>query len=140
MFVVFDLDGTLADVVHRLHHISNGRRDWDGFFDACDLDPPIVPVMDTFRALKAAGHHIEIWSGRSDRVRSKTEDWLARHGVEPARLRMRVDGDHQPDDDLKESWLDPCQLPDLIFDDRQKVVDMWRRRGITCAQVAPGNF
>ncbi|NRA30514.1 MAG: hypothetical protein HRU11_09655 [Parvularculaceae bacterium] len=140
MFVVFDLDGTLADVEHRRHYVADGRRDWLAFFDACDVDPPMVPVVETFKALKAAGHRIEIWSGRSDRVRSKTEVWLASHGLEPERLRMRAHDDFQPDDDLKESWLDAGDMPDLIFDDRQKVVDMWRRRGIPCAQVAPGDF
>jgi hypothetical protein len=25
-------------------------------------------------------------------------------------------------------------------DDRQKVVDMWRAEGLTCFQVAPGDF
>ena len=28
----------------------------------------------------------------------------------------------------------------LVVDDRQKVVNMWRDLGLTCVQVAPGDF
>jgi len=50
------------------------------------------------------------------------------------------------DDKLKKMWLDdlfPGDKKDRIlcvFDDRQKVVDMWRDNGIDCFQVAPGDF
>lgn len=38
MFVVFDLDGTLADGDHRLHHITGETKDWRAFFAACGDD------------------------------------------------------------------------------------------------------
>ena len=50
------------------------------------------------------------------------------------------------DDKLKQIWLDdlfPKKDKDkivCIFDDRSKVVDMWRDNGLTCMQVAPGDF
>jgi hypothetical protein len=49
-----------------------------------------------------------------------------------------------PDDILKEAWLRE-QFPDknnilCVYDDRDKVVAMWRRNGIPCFQVAPGDF
>ena len=141
MFIICDLDGTLADIEHRRHFITNGRRDWPGFFAACPDDTPISPVVETVKTLAAAGHRVEIWSGRSDEVREKTEAWLKAAGLGGLPLTMRRHGDHTPDDQLKESWLlAEATPPDLVFDDRNKVVAMWRRHGIVCAQVAPGDF
>lgn len=141
MLVVFDLDGTLADVEHRRHHVSGGKRRWDLFFAACVDDTPVEAVTLAFHAMKKAGHRVEVWSGRSDEVRSQTEAWLEEHGLHPDRLVMREAKDYTPDDVLKESWLDAAEpKPALVFDDRDKVVAMWRRRGVPCFQVAPGAF
>ncbi|NNU16737.1 hypothetical protein HK107_10425 [Parvularcula sp. ZS-1/3] len=105
-------------------------------------DAPIRPVIAMHQELTRAGHRVEIWSGRSDEVRVETDAWLAEHVGEGVSARhMRPRADYQSDVSLKEAWLlaEP-QKPDLIFDDRQSVVDMWRRHGIVCAQVAPGDF
>lgn len=139
--IVFDLDGTLADVEHRRHLVSGGKRRWDQFFEACVDDPPVTGVILAFRAHQLAGARVEVWSGRSDAVRPQTEDWLARHDLHPDRLLMRPARDTTPDDELKESWLDQADpAPTVVYDDRDKVVAMWRRRGVACFQVAPGAF
>ena len=139
--VVFDLDGTLADVEHRRHLIEKPNRRWDAFFAACPDDALIDAAALAFRAHEAAGHRVEVWSGRSDAVRAETEAWLAGHDLAPARLLMRPDRDYTPDDALKEAWLDRADpAPALVYDDRDKVVAMWRRRGVPCFQVAPGAF
>ena len=139
--VVFDLDGTLADVAHRRHLIQKPNRQWDAFFAASVDDTLIEAAALAFRAHQAAKHRVEVWSGRSDAVRAQTEIWLADHGLAPARLLMRPDRDYTPDDQLKEAWLDRADpAPALVYDDRDKVVAMWRRRGVACFQVAPGDF
>jgi hypothetical protein len=138
MFVVFDLDGTLANTDHRQHLVV--AKDWRGFYAACDLDPPHGHIIETLVALVVSGHRVEIWSGRSDEVRDKTEAWLIAHGLGEVPLRMRKEHDYTPDDVLKRSWLNPDDMPDLIFDDRAKVVKMWREMGIPCCQVAEGDF
>ena len=139
--VIFDLDGTLALISHRRHFVENGNRDWDGFFGACDKDEPNWPVIDVYHAMRDAGHHVLIWSGRSDAVRDKTESWLEKHLGHVPRLRMRKAGDYTPDHTLKERWLDELGTPPaMVFDDRTRVVNMWRDRGVTCFQVAPGDF
>lgn len=141
MFVVFDLDGTLALTEHRAHFLARpGRKDWGGFYAACDQDKPCQPIIQTLLALDAAGHSVEIWSGRSDEVEGKTLGWLARYGLGGIPIRTRAAGDHRPDTVLKAEWLDEGRTPDLIFDDRASVVAMWRARGIVVCQVAPGNF
>lgn len=136
-FVVSDLDGTLCDISHRLHHVKNGNHNWDAFFQECDKDVPKPVTIAVVNTIEAAGHRVEIWSGRSDIVRDKTEKWLKDNGVKYDLLRMRKHGDHRPDVVIKKEWLDQCGIgrPELILDDRQCVVDMWRENGITCFQV-----
>ena len=138
MFVVFDLDGTIADIRHRVHFVRGARRpDWGAFFAACSDDMPVLHVIETFKAHIDAGHKVRIWSARSDVVRSETEQWLSDHGIDPCFLQhMRADGDNTPDVELKRFWLSQeAGRPDLIYDDRQRVVDMWRAEGVPCFQV-----
>ncbi len=142
MFFVFDLDGTLALLKHRKHLVQGKKPDWPGFFRACVDDEPNSPVIAVFHALVAAGHRVEIRSGRSDMVRLETETWLENNGISASYLKhMRPETNYIADDILKMEWLHAeDQKPDAIFDDRNKVVDMWRNEGVPCYQVAPGNF
>lgn len=153
---IFDLDGTLALCNHRQHlldDVDDSHR-WTKFYAACDRDEPNTPVIDTMERLRYAGADIWIFSGRSDEVRDKTVAWIAQHTsfmswqLAPegdALLTMRPVGDYTPDDELKALWLDRMLLDDrqrlvATFDDRQRVVNMWRSRGVPCFQVAPGEF
>jgi phosphoglycolate phosphatase-like HAD superfamily hydrolase len=144
-FFVFDLDGTIADCQHRVHHAKGKRPNWRAFFAACVDDKLIPHVKAVLEALVAAGHRVEIWSGRSDEVRAETEAWLEANGIDSARLtRMRRQGDTRRDDIVKREMLRASEggggRPDALFDDRDRVVAMWRDEGIPCFQVAPGNF
>ena len=151
--VIFDLDGTLADIDARRTKASkpNGKMDWDIFFDPdnISLDLPNTPVIEMAKTLHAAGKTIVIFSGRSKATKSATADWLDKHDVPFHVMKMRPTGHpwaFMPDDKLKKHWLDnifPGDKKDrilCIFDDRDKVVNMWRDNGLTCFQVAPGNF
>jgi len=139
--IVFDLDGTLAITHHRDHFIQGKRKDWRSFFASCVNDEPNLPVIAMFHALRAQGYRLEIWSGRSDQVRAETEDWLEKFGIKADHLRMRKKDDYTPDHILKESWLkESDRKPMVIFDDRNKVVNMWRQNHVPCFQVAPGDF
>jgi len=143
MLVIFDLDGTLSDSTHREHYVKRpvGEKDWDNFHAAAADDPPKRAVLYTFLALQSSGHTIEIWTGRDDKYRTQTLDWLEKNGISNPTLKMRPTGDYTHDNELKSRWLDERgRRVDLVFEDRQRVVDMWRERGITCAQIAPGNF
>ncbi|MBX3142634.1 MAG: hypothetical protein KF813_02670 [Trueperaceae bacterium] len=141
--VLCDLDGTLANVDHRLHHIKDGNNDWDAFFGTSSADTPIEPVIEMVRALAAAGHAIHILSGRREDARADTEEWLARHEVPYERLVMRGLHDHTPDDDLKRGWVEAdYDLGEILLavEDRNMVVNMYRALGLVCVQVAPGGF
>jgi phosphoglycolate phosphatase-like HAD superfamily hydrolase len=140
---LFDIDGTIADLSHRLHHITNAPKDWPAFYAGCGRDTPIEHICDLAHALwsKAA---IVFVSGRSDECREQTVAWMRDHKVPMTRLYMRAAGDHREDNVVKSELLDRLIAdgfePIMAFDDRNQVVKMWRERGIPCAQVAEGNF
>ena len=148
--VIFDLDGTLAliDARRALSAKSNGKINWGIFFDPSNitLDSPNDPVITMAKLLKSAGYRIVIFSGRSNATQDATQTWLAQYGVEYDQLVMRPATDYTPDNDLKQTWLNrhfPGDQKDRIlcvYDDRDQVVKMWRDNGLTCMQVAPGNF
>ena len=147
MRVVFDLDGTLADLQHRLHFIQGpGKKDYDRFFRACAQDKPIAALCAVYRALHSQGHRLEVWTGRSEMVRDQTYWWFNSHRLPlPRVLKMRPVKNHVPDTVLKEGWLTDdfkteAMNIDLVFEDRARVVDMWRSYGIRTAQVAKGDF
>lgn len=147
---IFDLDGTLALIDHRKHFITGEVKDWDAFNAACVDDAPNHGVIETMKILAGGGAQIWIFTGRDSFVREQTIEWLVRHThflsyQLKGSLVMRNHGDHRDDTELKASWLDA--IPPLIrarlaatFEDRDRVVAMWRSKGITCFQVAPGNF
>lgn len=182
---IFDLDGTLALIEHRLHFIqrpslqcydcgganrkncvqcadldADFKPDWRGFFGAVADDKPNMPVIRTLQALRKAGAEIWIWSGRSDECKAETIEWLCKHGcidglrpgLLPAwlvgvseRFRMRKAGDYRDDVVVKSEWLSEIEPPEYkrlvaAFDDRDRVVNMWRDAGVPCFQVAPGEF
>ena len=148
MTVIFDLDGTLAIIDKRREKatLPNGKINWKTFFDPAniELDEPNVPVIKTFQAMKAAGYRVGVFSGRDAVSYVETSNWLEKYGVDFDFMRMRPKGSHTPDDVLKKQWLDEeLSTGEEImctFDDRDKVVKMWRENGITCMQVNYGDF
>ena len=153
MWVVFDLDGTLSDPEHRVHFLEgkkNGEMDWDAFFLASKFDTPIKEIIVVAASLSQCGHRVDIWTGRSEgrvgEVRESTLEWLRNYGLGGTfrEMKMRAYGDNRGDYTLKEEWLKGAMIgggkPDLVFEDRQRVVDMWRSHGIQCVQVAEGDF
>ena len=146
--VIFDLDGTLAliDDRRKLSTKPNGKLDWDIFFDPknISLDKPNTPVIKTAQLFHSQGFRIVILSGRSDRTKDVTIDWLDKHKVPFDLLQQRPEDKHfWPDNKLKQHWLDTLVDKDdvfAVFDDRNQVVDMWRQNGLTCFQVADGDF
>ena len=174
MNIIFDLDGTLALDDHRKHFILGEKKDWHSYFDACGLDEPNMPIIDTLKALYLNGHSIEIWTGRSEGThvpsasrmvgewRCTTLLWLldqgircmdsyypvlperhhpvGKYAVQVEHLKMRPVSVYIPDVELKGRWLETAikegRKPDLVFEDRLRVVEWWREQDISCVQVA----
>jgi hypothetical protein len=146
--VIVDLDGTLALNKHRFHYIDKTKvvkPDWDAYFEACDKDDPNTPMIETIKIFKTTGFRIHIFSARGDIVREKTLLWLQNHDVPFDKLTLREMDSYTPDEELKKQWLlqyYPNYKSEVfcVFDDRNKVVAMWRSLGLTCFQVAEGDF
>lgn len=141
---IFDLDGTLANVEHRLHYIKREKPNWTMFNECCLNDKPIVPVVNMARLLSDT-HHIVICSGRmaTKSVSDKTQKWLKLNHISYSALYMRSEGDFRSDHIIKEECYNDIFLKyviDGVFDDRKTVVDMWRSKGLICYQVAEGAF
>lgn len=141
--IIVDLDGTLCNIEHRLHHMHGENKNWGAFLSECDQDF----VNDWCRRIinGNSGSYTILCSGRpSDICRDKTETWLKDNSIAYDHLFMRAAGDYRRDDIVKEIILDFEILPlfEVLYaiDDRKQVVDMWRRRSITCLQCAEGNF
>ena len=147
--VIFDLDGTLALIdKRRALATKDGKMDWDVFFraDNIKLDVPNTPVIKMAQMLDSQGFNIVILSGRSKVSYRTTRQWLFQNDVPFDDLHMRPTSDdwhYMKDSDLKQIWLDTVVDKDdvfAVFDDRNQVVDMWRKNGLTCFQVADGDF
>ena len=163
--IICDLDGTLCNIEHRLHHVQRDdgklqrKPDWDAFFAEVSGDELVQPVMQLLEQMthyNGLRYEIIFCTGRPERTRADTEEWLAdnrfRRDIGKAPypnytyyngLYMRKDGDYRRDDIVKQEILDAHINKDsvlFVLDDRQSVVDMWRRNGMTCFQVAKGDF
>ena len=108
-------------------------------------DKPNAPVIAVAQALASAGHTLVIVSGRSDAARADTELWLKRHlGAPFEGPHMRALGDDRQDAVIKREIYQQEIAPHFevlcVLDDRDQTVRMWRQLGLTCLQVAPGDF
>ena len=170
--VIFDIDGTLADIEHRRHFVEGKKKDFDSFNAAMVNDTPNEPIVDLMWMCEDAAKQIIFCTGRMEQYREVTRNFLLdkcevegylslvdesdrweckyRRMVEDALdviLIMRPDERrHDPDHQIKQEMLDEIlkivDKKNITFavDDRQRVVDMWRSNGLTCLQVAEGNF
>jgi hypothetical protein len=128
---VFDLDGTLAETGHRQHFLERKPRDWKGFFAALRRDPPLEEGL---RLVREAAMSCEIvyLTGRPERCRRDTLDWLERHGLPEGRLLMRGDADRRPARAVKLEvlrGLGPRGEVAMLVDDDELVCDAAERVG-----------
>lgn len=143
--VLFDIDGTMADVTDRVHHLHGTEQDWDAFFDAMDADIPIQSVVNLYKKLwDHTDYDLILLTGRPESYRQKTLEWCEKHGIPVKELLMRGNNDSRHDDIIKEDFLKMFQKEGrnvaFVVEDRNSVVAMWRRNGILCLQCAEGDF
>ena len=141
--VIFDLDGTLADLSPRLHlmptkdlHLTDS---WTEFNKACGGDFPIRDTIAVCNAMWEAGYTVIILTMRSDIAEDETMSWLDDNGVTYCCLKMRPHGDNRKDYIIKEEYLrDVVGLDNIVaaWDDSPSVVAQFRSMGITTYQVA----
>lgn len=143
--IIFDIDGTLADVTDRRHHVTGGKKDWVQFFDEMVNDPPLADVcllaelLGTHPQVNLGNLKLFLFSGRPETHRKETEDWLQANVPNYFRhaeaLLMRGEKDYRPDTEVKREMLHGIQGQGFnvrfVVDDRPSVVAMWKAEGLT---------
>jgi hypothetical protein len=151
--IICDIDGTIANADHRLHLLPKMRDDgsyvpsgqaWKEFHEAAVDDTPHLEIVHLANAVHASGVPVILCTGRGDETREQTIEWLSRHGVRWLRLFMRPYKDNRPDNIVKSEMLDAILAdgwkPLFVVEDRARVVQMWRERGVRCLQVCEGDY
>ncbi|UOX40340.1 polynucleotide kinase [Aeromonas phage AhFM11] len=132
--VLFDIDGTLMD---------NSQRhpfDWSRVGE----DTVRESIRELFNMYRDRGYLCITVSGRDGVSEADTLESLRKNGIIPSAHFQRAAGDGRPDSEVKEEILfdkiAPVYCVERAIDDRTQVVDMWRRIGVECWQVAAGDF
>ncbi|MCP6727337.1 MAG: AAA family ATPase [Patescibacteria group bacterium] len=150
-WIVCDIDGTIADLHHRLHFVKGVEvKNWKEFFNHMSEDTVIEDVRDTIIKSMKQGYPIIFVSGRPDSHRDITKEWLENvafkdikfvEGEDYATILMRRSIDHREDTVVKEDILKNYLKPEnihMVFDDRPRVIKMWESHGLTVVDVGPG--
>ena len=143
--IVFDIDGTLANVDHRRHWVASKPKNWAAWNAAMDRDTVYEDIRWMLDQFVADGTpRIVLCSGRGSETRAVTQKWLKDNGIYYDALYMRAAKDNRKDSIVKVELLHDIQRdyawPWLWVDDRQQVVDAVREAGVRVLQVAPGDF
>ena len=133
--VICDLDGTLS--------LLNGRDPYNAA--TCDNDLLNAPVASVLQMAKAQGYKVILLSGREDKYREPTLRFLAKHHIDYDLLLMRTTNDFRKDNIIKrelfEQEIQGKYFINFLLDDRNQVVDMWRKDlHLPCFQVNYGDF
>ena len=129
MLAVFDIDGVVADVRHRLHHLEPPKS-WHGFFEEA-ADDPLLDEGARLVVELAAEHEIVWLTGRPEWLRATTTDWLARHGLPGTELHLRPIRDYRPARVYKREVLQSLSPRGIaaFVDDDDEVVQTALRAG-----------
>jgi hypothetical protein len=161
-YIIFDIDGVLANCEQRLHHIEGENKNWDAFFEDCDKDEPIWSNLKLLQLLLYQQYEIEqmvkseitpntamievvLLTGRNEAIRDKTIKWFADicdMNILPVKLYMRPNDDYRHDYTIKEEYGNYLGMENIIcvFEDRDRVVKMWRDNGVQCHQTCEGSY
>lgn len=143
--VVVDIDGTIADLTHRLKYYSGPEKDLEKFYSLVSEDKPIHNIIRMVESL-AKDYKIVFCTGRCERSMQDTITWLRSvlFVNKTFELLMRPEDDRRMDTEVKpeiliHNGLSPKNVL-LIIEDRNRMVKEWRSRGFTCIQVVDGNY
>jgi len=142
--VVFDIDGTLANIEHRRCYVASKPRNWNAFNAAIPHDKPYEDIVYLAKLFDQTRHTIVLCSGRSEDERIMTVVQMNKFEVYYDKLYMRAAKDYRDDSIVKTELLQQIRQefgePYLWFDDRNRVVDAIRAQGVRVLQVMPGDF
>jgi phosphatidate phosphatase APP1 len=131
MVAVVDIDGVVADVRHRLVHVTTRPKDWKAFFAGAADDPLLPEGAEVVRRL-AEVYDVVYLSGRPEQLRTVTERWLRDHDLPPGPVRLRPARDFRPSRTFKVQVLRELSAERtvvVLVDDDPGVLDAARAAG-----------
>ena len=151
--IIVDIDGTVA--------FAKDRNIYDSA--KCSTDIPNIPVVNLIQSLQRSGFyhrledggtayepdpiHLIFLTGRegTNECIKNTMDWIAANITNKFSLITRAKGDSRKDSvtkrELYEKYIKDEYNVLFVLDDRDSVVDMWRKDlKLPCFQVYYGNF
>ena len=148
---LFDVDGTLLDITHRLKFIREKPKNWKAFRDPRqkNWDEPIIHIINIFNALRAAGHNTIIVTARTkdeeEDTRKTLVNWIPGM-LDPTEdmdyvipMYLRSYRDFRKDTVVKAEILEKVRMdgykPEMVFDDRPSVINMWHEQGLIVGDV-----
>jgi FMN phosphatase YigB (HAD superfamily) len=147
-YVIVDIDGTLSDSSAREHYAQN--KDWAEFHHLSSEDKPVEAVVEFVHAMNEAGFRVIACTGRPEKYRKATFDWMLRNEVSIDLVLMRPELDFSSDADLKPRLVrehlsirtkgDWEKAILCVLEDRDIMVEKWRSLGIDCWQVKSGGY
>jgi hypothetical protein len=149
LYVIVDIDGTVANCSHRLpfiHPEAGCKKNWGRFFGEMDKDTLFPHIKEIVNALSSSGHIIVFLTGRPETYYQKTVDWITKNDIKYDFLLMRVKGDHSSDVIAKKTLLDNFlktqgdkTYQDILcaFEDRDRIIDLWKSLGIPVLEHKP---
>lgn len=142
--VIFDLDGVLADVRHRIHYVDpkvSKKLNWDIFFEECVNDIPNKDMIKLLKVFVEKGYRIYILSGRSTAVKKETLEWFDYYNIPFDFMFLRPIKNYEMDYKLKKKWIEEIIGLEgkykvfMVFDDNEENIEMFRNAGIHAFHV-----
>lgn len=136
--VIFDVDGTLANVDPYLHHVRGSNRDYEAFHEASVDALPNFEVVQMVNEAFFDQMHILVVTSRKEVWRGLTSYWLAKNDIGHHALYMRSDDDNRPDYEVKKDILLKIKKHWNIFhavDDNPSVIKLWEQYGIPTTKI-----
>lgn len=143
--VIFDMDGTLADVSSIRHYLkkyeASGRthhKDFDSFHAESVNVPPHPHVVNAAQVAHMLGHKVLIVTARKHMWRHQTAWFLAMHRIPSDALFMRGNLDNRKDYDVKKDILNTIRQaydPIHAWDDNPSIIKLWTEESIPCTIV-----
>jgi FMN phosphatase YigB (HAD superfamily) len=141
--VIFDVDGTLADVSAIRHFVlkDDGRKDFHKFHAASIDCPPHDHVVRMLREFKREGYTILVVTARKNMWFYHTLIWMDENAIPHDYLFMRADDDQRPDFEVKKDILNEIRRRGFVVehavDDNPSVIRLWEEEGIPHT-IVPG--
>lgn len=144
-YIIFDIDGVLADCSHRIHYIQGDNKDYEKFYSDEEVlkDTPIPNLNTILFEIQGARDmgsdtDIKFITARNIKCIIVTTKWLERNfGIEVRKedILMRPANDYRPAHEVKEDLIKKhIGFENILFafDDDDQVNEMYKKYGVMC--------